>query len=91
MVEVVVLVLVSVVYPLVEGKDGVCSPDSCSQVLMEMIVMGEYIFIEGRYSKAFVKVLELVCGTPIHMFPLDEDYIGVAITCRVSVMKWALV
>jgi hypothetical protein len=35
-------------------------PDSCSQVLVEIIVVGEYIHIEGRGGKAFVKVLAWV-------------------------------
>jgi hypothetical protein len=26
-------------------------PGSCSQVLVEMVFVGEYILIEGRYSK----------------------------------------
>jgi hypothetical protein len=30
-----------------------------------MIVMGEYILIEGRYGKAFVKVLRLFYRAPI--------------------------
>jgi hypothetical protein len=38
-------------------------------VPVEKIVMQEYVRVKGRYSKAFVKVLGLVCGTPIHVFP----------------------
>jgi hypothetical protein len=57
-------------------------PGNCSQVLVKMIVMGEYVHIEGRYDKAFVKVLGLVRETPICMFFMDEDCSGVAITLR---------
>jgi hypothetical protein len=38
-----------------------------------MIVMGEYVHIEGRYGKAFIKVSALFCRTPIHVFQMDED------------------
>ena len=73
-------VLVLVLYPLLKEIPESVVPGSCSQVLVEMIVMGEYVLIEGRYGKAFVKVLALFCRTPIHMFQMDEDYRVVAIT-----------
>jgi hypothetical protein len=37
-----------------------------------MIVMGEYVHIEGRYGKALIKVLVLFFGAPIHVFQMDE-------------------
>jgi hypothetical protein len=46
---------------------------SCSQVSVKVIVMGEYVHIEGRYGKAFIKVSALFCRTPIHVFQMDED------------------
>jgi hypothetical protein len=49
--------------PLLKERTEPVVPDSCSQVAMEMIVMGEYICVEGRYSKAFVKVLGFVFRT----------------------------
>ena len=62
--------------PLLKEITETVVPDSCSQVSMEMIVMGEYVCVEGRYGKAFIKESELVCGTPIHVFPMDEDCMG---------------
>jgi hypothetical protein len=57
-----------------------------------MIVMGEYVHVEGRYGKAFIKVSGgLVCGIPICMFLMDENCRGVAITLQVSVSLRALV
>jgi hypothetical protein len=50
--EVVVLIL----YPCVKERTEAVVSASCSQVLMEMIVMGEDICSEGRYRKPFAKV-----------------------------------
>ncbi len=77
--------------PLLKEITETVVPDSCSQVSMEMTVMGEYVCVEGRYGKAFIKESELVCRTPIHVFPMDEDCMGLLITIQVSVMFWALV
>jgi hypothetical protein len=69
-----------ILYSLLKEIPEPVVPDSCSQVSVEMIVVGEYVQVEGSYGKAFVKVSGLVCGTPICMFHMDENCRGVAMS-----------
>jgi hypothetical protein len=54
--------------PLLQEVLELVIPGSCSQVLVEMIVMGKYILIEGRYSNIFIKGFALFYKVPICVF-----------------------
>jgi hypothetical protein len=45
-------------------------------VLMEMIVMGKYVLIEGKDIESFIVDLVLMPLDPINVFWMNEDHIA---------------
>jgi hypothetical protein len=58
-------------------------------MMMEMIVMGNYVLIEGRDTESTIVVLVLMLGTPINVFQMNEDHIT-TIMSRVCMRSWSM-